>query len=34
MKPKACKLLANSILAIANYCSYRDYFETTIEWGS
>ena len=32
MKPKNCKLLVNSILALANHCSYKDYFVTTIEW--
>jgi hypothetical protein len=32
IKPKTCKLLVNSILALVNYCSYKDYFETTIEW--
>ena len=31
MKPKTCKLFVNSILALVNYCSYKDYFETTIE---
>jgi hypothetical protein len=31
-KPKTCKLLVNSILALANHCSYKDYFATTIEW--
>jgi hypothetical protein len=32
MKPKTCKLLVNSILALVNHCSYKDYFATTIEW--
>jgi len=32
MKPKTCKLLVNSILVLANYCSYKGYFATTIEW--
>ncbi len=32
MKPKTCKLLVNSILALASYCSYKGYFSTTIEW--
>jgi hypothetical protein len=32
MKPKTCKLLVNSILALANHRSYKDYFATTIEW--
>ena len=32
MKPKTCKLLVNSILALANHCSYKGYFLTTIEW--
>jgi len=32
MKPKTCKLLVNSSLALANYCSYEGYFATTIEW--
>ena len=32
IKPKTCKLLVNSILALVNHCSYKDYFATTIEW--
>ena len=32
IKPKTCKLLVNSILALASHCSYKDYFATTIEW--
>ena len=32
IKPKTCKLLVNSILALASYCSYEGYFGTTIEW--
>ena len=32
MKPKTCKLLVNSILALANHCSYKGYFTTRIEW--
>tara|TARA_B110000908_G_C10082707_1_gene370322 strand:- start:490 stop:675 length:186 start_codon:yes stop_codon:yes gene_type:complete len=32
IKPKTCKLLVNSILELANHCSYEDYFATTIEW--
>ena len=32
IKPKTCKLLVNSILALANHCSYKGYFATTIEW--
>ena len=32
MKPITCKLLVNSILVLVNYCSYKDYFATTIEW--
>ena len=32
IKPKTCKLLVNSISALANHCSYEDYFVTTIEW--
>ena len=32
IKPKTCKLLVNSILALASYCSYKGYFATTIEW--
>ena len=32
IKPKTCKLLVNSILALANFCSYKGYFENTIEW--
>ena len=32
IKPKACKLLVNSILALVNHCFYKDYFVTTIEW--
>ena len=32
MKPKTCKLLVNSILVLANHCSYEGYFTTTIEW--
>ena len=32
MKPKTCKLLVNSILALPNHCSYKGYFLTTIEW--
>jgi hypothetical protein len=32
MKPKTCKLLVNSILALVNHCYYRDYFALTIEW--
>ena len=32
MKPKTCKLLVNSILALASHCSYSGYFATTIEW--
>ena len=30
IKPKTCKLLVNSILALANHCSYKDYFAATI----
>jgi len=33
IKPKTCKHLVNSILVIANHCSYKGYFTTTIEWG-
>jgi hypothetical protein len=25
IKPKTCKLLVNSILALANHCSFKDY---------
>ena len=32
IKPKTCKLLVNSILVLANHCSYEGYFTTTIEW--
>ena len=32
IKPKTCKLLVNSILALVNHCSYKGYFATTIEW--
>ena len=32
MKPKTCKLLINSILALVNHCSYKSYFANTIEW--
>ena len=32
IKPKTYKLLVNSILALANHCSYKGYFTTTIEW--
>ena len=32
VKPKTCKLLVNSILVLANHCSYNGYFATTIEW--
>ena len=32
IKPKTCKLLVNSILALVNHCFYKDYFVTTIEW--
>ena len=32
IKPKTCKLLVNSILALVNHCSYKDYFATAIEW--
>ena len=32
MKPKTCKPLVNSILALVNHCSYKDYFSSTIEW--
>ena len=32
IKPKTCKLLVNSILALASYCSYKGYFTNTIEW--
>ena len=32
VKPKTCKLLVNSILVLANHCSYEGYFTTTIEW--
>ena len=32
MKPKTCKPLVNSILALVNHCFYKDYFVTTIEW--
>ena len=30
IKPKTCKLLVNSILALANHCSYKGIFTTTI----
>ena len=32
MKPKTCKLLVNSFLELANHCSSKGYFATTIEW--
>ena len=32
VKPKTCKPLVNSILALASHCSYKGYFGTTIEW--
>ena len=32
MKPKTCQLLVSFILVLANHCSYKDYFVTTIEW--
>lgn len=32
MKPKTCKLLVKSILALASYCSYKGYFANAIEW--
>ena len=32
MKPKTCKLLINSILALVTHCSCRGYFMTTTEW--
>ena len=32
IKPKTCKLVVNSILVLVSYCSYKDYFENTIEW--
>ena len=32
MKPKTCKPLVNSILALVNHCSYKGYFGTIIEW--
>ena len=32
IKPKTCNLLVNSILALANHCSYEYYFATTIFW--
>ena len=31
MKPKTCKLLVNSILALVNHYSYKGYFANTIE---
>ena len=32
IKPKTCKLLVTSILALASHCSYMGYFATTIDW--
>ena len=32
IKPKICKPLVNSSLALAKHCSYKGYFVTTIEW--
>jgi len=32
MKPKTCKPLVNSILALANRCYIRDCKTATIEW--
>lgn len=31
MKPKTCKSLVNSILALASHCSYKGYCAYTIE---
>ena len=32
IKQKTCKLLVNSIQALANHCSHKGYFAATIEW--